>query len=142
MPIDYSLLKFAKGQPKVIERHAKTTKLSADLKACYDAVDVRDGKRCQVRGTSLSVGAVDEWKALERHHLEKRSASKARRADVDNVLTVSRGVHALLESSALIPVDAKGKETTRVSKIAGYRWNRRMVPATKEPFRLKREAAA
>lgn len=140
MAIDYAAIAAAGGIPKskpgVLSRHERRVSKDAALKKAYDAVDARDGKRCQVRGTRLFVGHVNEWKALERDHLGPRSTHPEDRAEPDNILTVSRGVHALLQAGALVPVDKKGRETIRVSKIAGYRWNRNLIEAGKEPFRL------
>lgn len=137
MPFDYSGFSFPKGAPRALERHRKGVAKDAALESCYADVDKRDGKRCQVTGVSLTAGAVDEKRRLERNHLKPRSTAPESRADADNVLTVSAFVHALMQASALIAVDAKGRKTMRVSKIAGFQWNRRMVPAGKEPFRLK-----
>ena len=135
MAIDTSALPFPKVPPAVLARHGKKVTADRELAKAYAAVDSRDGKVCRVRGTRLTAGHANEWKRLERHHLDGRVGDK--RADPDGILTVSGGVHALFESAALIAVDRTGAETRRVSQIAGYRWNRRMVPAGKEPFRLK-----
>lgn len=141
MPIDWSLFHFNKGTPKTLERHRKGVAKDAALEACYAEVDKRDGKRCQVTGVSLTAGAVDDKRRLERNHLKPRSTGPEVRHDADNVLTVSAKVHALMQASALLAVDAKGRKTTRVSKIAGFEWNRRQVAKGKEPFRLKAKAA-
>lgn len=137
MAIDYSGFAFPKGTPKALERHRKGSARDAALEKCYAAVDARDGKRCQVTGVSLTAGAVDEKRRLERNHLKPRSTAPESRDDSDNVISVSAFVHALMQSSALMAVDAKGRKTTRVSKIAGFAWNRRMVKPGKEPIRLK-----
>lgn len=135
--IDYSALPFPKNRPAVLERHAKRVKADRELDQAYAVVDARDGKVCQVRGAHLSAGHANPWKRLERHHLDSRSTNPKRRADPDCILTVSGAVHDMFESASLFAVDSKGRETRNVSKIAGYRWNRRMVAAGKEPFRLR-----
>lgn len=136
---------FFKGRtvvPGPIERKARRAKKADALQTAYASVDARDKKRCQVTGKALSVGGVDEWTRLERNHLGPRSTRPEDRANADNILTVSAAVHKLMQAWALIPVDAKGDRTERVSKIAGYRWNRAMVPVGKEPFRLKSRKVA
>jgi hypothetical protein len=137
MSIDYSIFKFGKGKPRVLNKHAKDTEHKAALKGAKDAVDARDKHVCQVRGTPLSPDHANAWKALERHHLAEQSVAKDRFDDPDNILTVSRGVHQLMQSHALVPVNAKGEEVTRVSEIKGYMWNPRLVQPGKEPFRLR-----
>lgn len=134
MAIDYSVLALPKHKPAVLARHEKKTTKQAGLDAAYADVDKRDKKRCQVRGTPLTAGHVDEWRRLTRDHLGPRSTYPEDRANPDNILTASAGAHALLQSGALIPVDKKGQETRRVSQIAGYVWG----PSVKTPpFRLK-----
>ena len=141
MPIDYSLLKFSKGTPKVLAVHAKDVKTDAALRKAYDKVDARDGKVCQVTGKALIANHGDLKLALARHHLDERSTNKGRRADPDNILTVSEYVHKFMQSGALLPVDKRGKDTTSVKRIAGYQWNPRMVTPGKAPFRVKAKAA-
>jgi len=140
MAIDYSGFKFGKWAtqaPKALAAHRKRAKKDADLQAAYDKVDLRDKHRCQITGTALSAGAVDSKRALTRNHLRTRGAAPEERHDPDNILTVSQFVHDLMQTAALYAVDAKGTKTTRVSKIAGYKWNRRMVQPGKEPIRLR-----
>lgn len=133
----------SKMTPLVIERKTKKVARQTALDKAYEAVDARDGKQCQLRGTSLTAGHVDEWRRLERDHLGPRSTSPELRADVDNILTVSAGVHALLQSGALYPVDRYGEETIRVSKIVGWRWRESFFPkGTRHPFRLPKDKVA
>lgn len=142
MPIDYSLLALPKSGPPALDRHRKATAKQTALDKAYAEVDARDGKRCQVTGVALMAGSVSDKRRLERNHLKPRSTAPEERHDVDNILTVSAFAHALMQSSALYAVDAKGRKTTRVSKIAGFEWNRRIVKAGKEPIRLSARAAA
>jgi len=125
--------------PAPVVRKQKQATAEKALKEAYKAVDARDGRKCRVTGKRLTAGHVDAWQRLERDHLAPRSTATERRADVDNILTAAGAVHALLQAGALIPVDKAGEETTSVSKIAGYRWNRRQVAVGKEPFRLGRK---
>jgi hypothetical protein len=134
-PIDYSVLALPKGKPAQMVRHEKRVSARLQLAEAYVEVDRRDKKRCRVTGKPLTPGAVDEWRRLERDHLAPRSTHPELVYDVDNILTVAAAVHGFLHCGALIPVDAKGEETTRVSLIAGYRWTRKERP----PFRIVRE---
>lgn len=142
MAIDYAAIAavggLGKGTPRALSKGWKKAAKDAALQDAYDQVDARDKKRCQVTGVRLTAGHVEDAKALERDHLAPRSTDKARVTDPDNILTVSRKVHQLLQSSALHVLDTHGRETTRVSQIAGFRFNRAMVPAGKEPFKLRR----
>jgi hypothetical protein len=77
--------------------------------------------------------------------LKQKYPSRARAAAAmrrHGILTVSQFVHGYLQSCAVIPVDAKGRETIRVSKIAGFEWNTRIVPPGKQPFRIRKWKAA
>lgn len=140
MAIDYSLLRFSKGKPLSIAKHEKGVALAADIVRAYAKVDARDGKVCQVTGKPLTANHGDLKLALARHHLANRSTAKDRRADADNILTVSEYVHKFMQSGALLPIDKRGKETTSVKRIAGFQWNPRMVK--KAPFRVVKKAAA
>jgi hypothetical protein len=119
--------------PRVVSRHQRKVAKQAALDQAYAVVDARDGKVCQVRGTPLVAGHANEWKALERNHLGPRSTQPERRHDPDNILTVSRGTHRLMQAGCLLAIDAKGEETDRVSQIAGYRWT-----IARPPFRLRK----
>lgn len=136
MAIDYSLLPLSKGKPQSLVRHSKKVIDEAKLKAAYDKVDLRDKLTCQISGAKLSPGSVNDKRRLERDHLATRGSHPERIYDVDNILTASAFCHSLLQSCSLIPVDKRGEETTHVSKIAGYVWNRRQVSPGKEPFKL------
>ena len=140
MAIDWSLLKFGKGKPRIVTAHEKTTALDAALRKAYEKVDKRDGKVCQVTGRPLTANHPDLKLALERHHLDERSGHKDRVADADNILTCSTFAHKYLQSGALLPVDKRGKDTTSVKKIAGYKWNPRLVK--RPPFRVQKQVAA
>lgn len=137
MPIDYSLSAFPKHTPSVLQDDAKRRRVQAALDRCYDAVDRRDGKVCRVTGIPLTHKHEDKARRLTRDHLGPRSTYPEDKFNPDNVLTVSWRVHEYLQSSSLIPVDKRGQETRRVSKIHRFEWNRRLVEAGKEPFRIR-----
>lgn len=136
MAIDYSVLALPKGTPAALGRHRKRVVRDAALEKAYAAVDARDGRICQVTWKPLLAGHLNDRRALERNHLKPRSTAPAARHDPDNILTVSRFVHRLMQAAALYAVDERKRKTTSVRRIAGFEWNRRQVPAGKEPFRL------
>lgn len=140
MAIDWSLFRFGKGKPLVVELDEKRATDATALRKAYDAVDKRDGKVCQVTGRALVANHPNPKLALERDHLDARSTNKGRRADPNNILTVSKYVHGYLQSGALLPVDKRGEVTTSVKAIVGYRWNTRVVK--KAPFRIPADKAA
>ena len=124
MAIDYSQLRFAKGQPRVLV--SKTKERAADRawrEVCKD-VDARDKRVCQITGKPLAAGAVDPLLALERHHIQPRSRAVKRKFDAHNVLTVSRAVHQLIHGGALLLLNAKGYPCTDVRSFNHVAWNR------------------
>lgn len=135
MAIDWSLFAFPKGKPKQLVDHAKGVAAAAALAKCYAKVDARDEGRSWVSGKQLvkSDRNHDTW--LTRHHLDGRVGEK--RSDHHFVITVSWTEHQLLESSSLLPVDKRNRDTTDARKIHRFAWNRRIVEPGKEPFRLR-----
>lgn len=142
MAVDYSVLRFPKGSPKVLVAKAKAKAEDSEWARVCRLVDARDKRRCQVTGAVLTAGAVDGWSALERHHLEYRSANKSRRFTATNVLTTSRAVHQLLHGGALRILNKAGKPAKDVREIDHVRWNRNMIARGEEPCRIRRGLAA
>lgn len=134
---------FPKGKPAVITR---TVKRKAEKKAwrkTAKAVDTRDAVDespvCFVTGKRLQVrNGLDEWTFRDRAHLEARSQSKARKHEVENVLSVSRAVHKLIDSSSLLLFTKRGKPALTRRSIDHVAWNRRMVARGSEPCRVRK----
>src|SRR5438046_8313127 len=101
-------LAYPKGDPLVLVRRAKDKAEAAEWARVCKKVDRRDKRICQVTGKPLKPGAVDEWEALERHHLEFRSQNRWRRHDFTNVWTCSRGVHKLIHGGFLKVLNKHG----------------------------------
>lgn len=146
MPIDYSLFAFPKQTPGVIVRKDKQRAEAKAWRKTKKAVDTRDevdgDPVCFITGKRLqTANSLDEWTFRDRAHLEARSTSKARRFKSSNVISVSRGVHALIDSSALLLFNKRGKPATSVKTIDYVAWNRRMVPKGSEACRIRKGLA-
>jgi hypothetical protein len=126
--MDTSQLKFAKPQASVLKRHQKRKALEQALEECYAEVDARDAGYCWVTGRYTQSGHVDARIRREHHHLEKRSQSKARRADPDNVITTCAEAHALIEAG-LIQVEGED-----ASKPIRFHWT---LKPSERPFQIK-----
>lgn len=141
MAIDYDAIARAGGIPKVrpraLVRDARTRAEAAEWRRVCALVDKRDHHFCQVSGVLLSPNHPNPKRALSRHHLEYRSASKGRRYTVTNVWTLSREAHDLAHASALRILDKDGNDALDVRQIAKVAWNREMVPRGSEPFRIR-----
>jgi hypothetical protein len=131
-------LAYSKGDPLTLVRRAKDRADAAEWARVCKKVDRRDKHVCQVTGKHLAPGAVDEWEALERHHLEFRSQNRGRRHDWMNVWTVSRGVHRLIHGGYLNVLDKHGEKAEDVRDIYTVEWNRDRVAKGSEPCSILR----
>jgi hypothetical protein len=145
--IDWSLFAFPKNKPAVVERAVKQKADKAAWRKASKAVDKRDkddegSPRCFITGKRLQVtNTLDEWTFRDRAHIEARSKSKARRNEAANVLSVSRGVHRLIDSSALFLLTERLKPATSITAIKVVAWNRRMVAKKEEPCKIRKGLA-
>lgn len=137
MAIDYSGLPLSKGVPRVLAEKAQKNAEEREWSRVCRTVDTRDKRVCQVTGASLVPGAVDAWKALERHHLELRSQNKGRRWTPWNVWTVARAIHQLIHARALLIFARDGRSAKDVREIDHVAWNRRLVAHGEEPCRIR-----
>lgn len=151
-PIDYSVFDgaggFPKGTPKVVARKSKQRKEAKDWRATKKTVDARDkdpdteSPTCFITGKRLQVvNPLDKWTFRDRAHLEGRSQNKARRYVAANVISVSRGVHELIDASALLLLNKRGLAATSVKTIDAVAWNRRVVAKGDAPCRIRRGLA-
>ena len=101
MAIDYSLLAFGKGIPRVIQKATKRREDDQALKDAYTLVDARDKRTCRATGRPLTPGAVMPAMRLERHHLKPRSTHPELITDSRNVVTVAADVHQLIEAAKI-----------------------------------------
>jgi len=65
----------------------------AALRACYAAVNVRDGCKCRVCGAAGPTCKESTLAPLHHHHLVKRSLAPERIADTSNVVLLCGGCH-------------------------------------------------
>lgn len=146
MAIDYSVLSLPKHTPAVLERtHKQRTKAKA-WRSAKQAVDTRDrvdeAPICFITGKRLQTSnALDEWTFRDRAHIEARSQSKKRAALPANVLSVSRGVHRLIDAHALLLFNKRGQRARSVRTIDHVAWNRRLVAKNEEPIRIRKGLA-
>lgn len=143
MAIDYSLLALPKSAPGVVRRKAKHRKNASAWRKTAKAVDARDrvdeAPRCFITGKRLqTANPLDPWTFRDRAHVEARSKAKNRRHDVDNVISVSRAVHDLIDKSALLLLDKRGREATSIQSIDHVAWNRRWIAKGEEPCRVRK----
>ncbi len=92
MGIDWSLLKFSKGKPRVIERRAKVRDEKKEEAAAKQAVWKRCAGKCESCGKRIRRGAVDSLDAGHIHHRVYRS--KGGTWDLDNLRAVCAVCHA------------------------------------------------
>jgi hypothetical protein len=141
MAIDTSDLAFPKGKPRKQVKAARDAKATTAMRKAYRTVDTRDKKLSWVSGAALDAKAAHPDFRLVHHHMERRSQSKARRADDTNILTVSATEAIQLDTHALKPVNADGEEVFDVRQIVRFAWNREMVRSEdEEPFDLPERA--
>lgn len=127
--------------PQAVEDAKKSRAEDRAWEKCKAAVDARDKGICFVTGAYLKADAVDRWQALERAHLEFRSKSKARRYKPENVVTVARGVHQLIDGHALALLNKRGRPAKRFEDIDHVAWNRNLVARGDEPCRVRKGLA-
>lgn len=141
MAIDYDLIAraggFGKGTPRPALKAKKDRDAELALQRCYRKVDARDKLISWVSGRPLVKAepgrAGNARFILERHHLVKRSLDKGDVANPDNVITVSRREHRILDLGMLVPVNKRGQVVQRASQIHHFEWNRMLVPVGSEP---------
>lgn len=131
MAIDYSQLAISKGLSAALSRHARKVDRAVSLRQAYALVDARDEGISWVSGCYTVPKAADSRQRREHHHLHGRNARPDLRDDPHAIITVSGFEHRLIEDGALV---AEGDDARNP---IFWHWNRAMVPAGKEPFRLK-----
>lgn len=136
MAIDWALIAAHGGIPKVrpsvLARKDKQRSDKAAWRKTSKAVDKRDAEdgapKCFITGKRLQTkNTLDEWTFRDRAHLDARSTHKSRKYDKTNVISVSRGVHALIDSGALLLFNKRGQPARTVRTIDHVGWNPRLV---------------
>lgn len=133
MPIDYSLLAIAKGPPKHLTKGWKKREKAARLEAVYALVDARDGSICRVTGRELKKGlpgSVEPRIWHTRHHMQARSTHPEDVYNLANIFVCCWQAHQALQDGL---IEVEGDDA---NKRLFFRWNRRVITANKEPFRI------
>lgn len=132
--IDWSAIEEAggigKGPTIQLEKGWKDAAFTKALAEAYAIVDERDSNRSRITGIELAHDAADPKRRREHNHLGERSTHPDKVTDPSNIFLCSTYEHGFLTSHAL------EIEGTDANARLIFRWNRRMVPAGKEPFRL------
>lgn len=97
-------------------KQRKAAKADA-LKNAYAEVDKRDGGVCWVTGVQTSPAGRSEWDQRTHHHLRGRNVKPEWRHDPDRIITVSLGVHRLLDLDKII------QEGDDARKPIRFHWN-------------------
>lgn len=141
MPIDYSSFALPKPTPRVLTRKAKQRADKRAWRMCAKKVDARDevddAPECFITGRRLQTRVLDEWTFRDRAHLDARSTHKSRRYFSSNVISCSRGVHDLIDSSSLFLLNKRGRPARTVGTIDHVAWNRRLVAKGLEPCKIR-----
>lgn len=139
--IDYSSFALPKPTPRVLTRKAKQRADKRAWRTCARKVDQRDAvdeaPECFITGRRLQTWMLDEWTYRDRAHLNARSTNKPLRYFSSTVISVSRGVHALIDSSALLLLNKRGEPARTVGTIDHVMWNRRLVAKGLEPCKIR-----
>jgi 5-methylcytosine-specific restriction endonuclease McrA len=105
-----------KPAPRWIDKAKRRAEEAKQMKACYAAVDLRDGKQCRV--CQARVGGLGQLEAAHHHHLQYRS--KGGGHDPDNVLTLCVRCHTALHNSEIAlsgDANARAAETGRLCGV-------------------------
>lgn len=118
MAIDYSALRFSKGTPRIIERRRKQLDRAAEERACRQAVDQRDGRRCFFPNCRAH--------ASEKHHIRPSSVRGKRIWQTNDILSACAEHHRWFKAG-LIQVSGNPDRgpvrvvVTRLGEEAGIR---------------------
>lgn len=141
MAIDYSSFALPKPKPRVLTRKAKQREDKRLWRVCKGKVDKRDAvdeaPECFITGRRLQTWILDEWTYRDRAHLDKRSTHKQRRYFSSNVLSVSRGVHDLIDTGALFLLNKRLRPARTRGTIECVAWNRRWIKRGDEPCKIR-----
>lgn len=119
-----------KGPSTPLVKGWKKAAFEKALAEAYEIVNRRDRNRSRVTGVNL-FPSTDNLKALREHnHLGKRSTHPSEETNPANIFLVSHYEHQFLTSGELV---THGTDANRELKFS---WNRHLVKAGKEPFRI------
>lgn len=131
MAIDYSVFAIPKGKPGVLTKGWKKRDNETRMQEAFDAVDKRDGLISRISGQQLFTTTSDPKLLRDHCHLRGRNVAPEDKYDPAKIFNASRYEHKLYDAHA---IEVEG---TDASGYLIFRWNRRIVPAGQEPFKLK-----
>jgi hypothetical protein len=91
MPIDYSVLKFAKGPSRFERKDARKKAEEAERRRVYKLVDARDGRACRLCGRKGNPNGTSMLDKLHHHHILPRS--QGGKDTTDNLITLCAACH-------------------------------------------------
>lgn len=130
MGIDYSVLPLSKGTPRQLTRGWKKTANEARMQAAFDAVDARDKGISRISGKETFTGTSNEKVLRDHCHFRGRNADPVEKYNQKRIFTATREEHKAYDAHLL---EREGEDA---DKRLIFRWNRRLVPVGKEPFRI------
>ena len=121
----------AKPAPRALTKAKQRRETNADLEQAYADVDLRDGPQSRISGRWTVSGAVDPRQRREHDHIRPRSTHPELVADQRNIFVCTAEEHQLIHAGA---IEVEG---TNANKELRFHWNRKIVPAGKEPLVIK-----
>jgi hypothetical protein len=128
---DLPLNALQKPLPRALAKAKQRRAANADLVQAYADVDLRDGPQSRISGRWTVAGAVDPRQRREHDHIRPRSTHPELVADPRNIFVCTAEEHQLIHAGA---IEVEG---TNANKELRFHWNRKLVPAGKEPFEIK-----
>lgn len=132
--IDYSAIAaaggIAKGPSIQLSKGWKQAEFERKLAQAYEKVNIRDDNHSRVTGKPLLASSSNPKQQREHNHLGNRSTHPSEKTSVANIFLVSSYEHGFLTRNELLT------HGTNANKRLLFYWNRNLVPAGKEPFRI------
>jgi hypothetical protein len=125
MPIDYSVLKFAKGPSRFERKDARKKAEEAERRRVYKQVDKRDGMCCRVTGRRVDPHNPNMLLRGHHHHLTYRS--KGGNDTTDNLILLSAEAHHAVHAGRIRlsgDADAEKGVLLEVATEAGFKAER------------------
>lgn len=130
MSIDYSVLANPKPLPRKLTGSWKKSENARRMQDAFDAVDRRDKGISRISGKETFTNTSDRSVLRVHCHIRGRNVAPEDKYDPAKIFTATWNEHELYDHHAI------EREGDNADKRLIFRWNRDMVPAGKEPFRL------
>lgn len=127
-------LAIPKGLPQFIEKGFKRQSNKARMDSAFDKVDDRDSMVSRISGRRLFT--TGDRKQLRVHaHVFGRRVRPDLKYESAHIFNCSWTEHEYFDAHAIV-LDG----TFNANKTLRFKWNRAVIPAGKEPFRLLRSS--